>query len=49
MVEHDAWDLLADAAPLEPEKVQLVALLATTPGSGAGVISGPGTTGEAMV
>lgn len=32
--------MLADAAPFEPEKVQLVALF-TSPGTGAGVISGP--------
>jgi hypothetical protein len=46
MVEHDFWDLLAEAAPFDPEKVQLVALL-TSPGSGAGVIAGPAI-GEAI-
>lgn len=50
MVEHDFCDLLAEDAPLLPEKVQLVALL-TSAGSGAGVTSGPrssrGETGEA--
>lgn len=47
MVEHDFWLLLARAAPDEPEKVQLVALL-TRPASGADVMAGPGSaTGEA--
>jgi hypothetical protein len=44
-VEQDFCDLLASDAPLDPEKVQLVALL-TKAGSGAGVISGPAA-GEA--
>ena len=47
MVEHDDWDLLAEAAPLEPLKVQLVALFASN-GLGGGVISGPAkATGDA--
>jgi hypothetical protein len=37
MVAHDFWDLLAEAAPFEPVKVQLVALFASN-GLGAGVI-----------
>jgi hypothetical protein len=45
MVAHDCWDLLADDAPFEPLKVQLVALLARR-ASGGGVISGAAT-GEA--
>lgn len=49
MVEHDDWDLLAEAAPLDPVKVQLVALLASS-GLGAVVISGRATaTGDATV
>lgn len=40
MVEHDFWDLLALDAPEEPEKVQLVALLARL---GASVIAGSAT------
>jgi hypothetical protein len=48
MVEHDACDLLADDAPLEPEKVQVVALFAIAAGSGGGVMAGAGwATGEA--
>ena len=39
IVEHAVWDLEADAAPAEPEKVQLVARL-TTSALGAGVIWG---------
>jgi hypothetical protein len=51
MVEHDACDLLADDAPLEPEKVQVVALFARA-GSGGAVTTGLATatgwaTGEA--
>jgi hypothetical protein len=49
IVEHDFWDLLAEDAPLEPEKVQLVALL-TISGAGAGVTAGAAwgsATGEA--
>ena len=42
MVEHNVWDLLAEAAPLGPVKVQLVALFASN-GLGAGVISGLAT------
>lgn len=45
IVEHDFCDLLALDAPLEPEKVQLVALLARL---GAWVIAGAASaTGEA--
>jgi hypothetical protein len=48
IVAHDFCDLLAEAAPLAPLKVQLVALLARA-ASGAGVIAGPATaTGVAM-
>jgi hypothetical protein len=39
MVEHDVLDLLAREAPLEPENVHVVALLAR---SGAAVGSGTG-------
>jgi hypothetical protein len=47
MVEHDFCDLLAEAAPLEPVKVQLVARF-TSNGLGAGVIAGRATaTGDA--
>ena len=50
MVEHDACDLLADDAPFEPEKVQVVALFArAAAGSGGGVMAGAGwATGEAI-
>lgn len=48
MVEHDFCDLLANDAPLLPEKVQLVALF-TRAASGAGVITGAGSaTGDAI-
>jgi hypothetical protein len=48
IVEHDACDLLADDAPLEPEKVQVVALFARAAGSGGAVMAGAGwATGEA--
>jgi hypothetical protein len=48
IVAHNFCDLLAEAAPLAPLKVQLVALL-TRAASGAGVIAGPATaTGVAM-
>lgn len=41
--------MLAEAAPLDPEKVQLVALLASN-GLGGGVITGPAwATGDATV
>jgi hypothetical protein len=40
MVEHDVFDLLADEAPPDPEKVQVVALLSR---SGAAVGAGAGT------
>jgi hypothetical protein len=43
MVEQEVLDLLADAAPLEPEKVQLEARLAMSPASGAGVTRGAAT------
>lgn len=46
MVEQDFWEALAEAAPLAPEKVQLVALL-TRPASGGGVGAGAAT-GEAI-
>lgn len=49
MVEHDFWEALAEAAPLEPEKVQLVARF-TRLTSGAGVTAGAAAgsaTGEA--
>jgi len=36
-VEQDFCDLLAEAAPLEPENVQLVALFLIAAASGAGV------------
>jgi len=42
IVAQEACDLLAAAAPAEPEKVQLVARLATASGWGAGVIAGAG-------
>lgn len=48
IVEHDFCDLLADAAPVEPEKVQLVALLRRL-AAGGGVMAGAATgsaTGE---
>lgn len=41
MVEHSFWEKLADAAPFDPENVQLVALLSTK--FGAGVITGSAT------
>jgi hypothetical protein len=41
IVAQDFCDLLAEAAPVEPEKVQLVARLARA-ASGAGVMAGPG-------
>jgi hypothetical protein len=40
MVAHEAWDLLADAAPLLPEKVQLSARLLTLLTVGDAVMSG---------
>lgn len=47
MVEHDFCDLLAEEAPLAPEKVQLVARF-TRAGSGGAVMAGAGSaTGEA--
>lgn len=42
MVAQAVCDLLADAAPAEPENVQLVARLATAFGWGAGVTAGAG-------
>ena len=50
IVEHDFCDLLADAAPVEPEKVQLVALLRRL-AAGGGVMAGAATgsaTGEQL-
>jgi hypothetical protein len=41
MVAHAVCDALAEAAPAEPEKVQLAARL-TRAGSGAGVTAGAG-------
>jgi hypothetical protein len=40
MVAHEAWDLLAEAAPLLPEKVQLSARLLTVLTVGDAVMSG---------
>ena len=42
IVAQAVCDLLADAAPAEPENVQLVARLATAGAWGAGVIAGAG-------
>lgn len=41
IVEQDFCEALAEAAPLEPEKVQLVALLSSK--FGAGVMAGSAT------
>jgi len=47
IVEQEVFDLLADEAPSDPEKVQVVALLSLFWISGAGVTAGSGT-GAAM-
>jgi hypothetical protein len=47
MVEHDFWDLLADDAPLEPEKVQLVALFTRAISGGAVMAGAASATGLA--
>lgn len=43
MVAHDAWDLLADEAPWDPENVQLARFCRTLSREGAGVTAGAAT------
>lgn len=40
IVEHDCWEMLAEEAPSEPEKVQEVPRLSMYGALGAGVIVG---------
>ncbi len=47
MVAHDAWDLLADEAPFDPEKVQLARFCRALSREGAGVTAGAATRGSA--
>lgn len=43
MVAQDAWDLLAEEAPWDPENVQLARFCRTLSREGAGVMAGAAT------